>query len=152
MSFWGVFPNIALVEYRTKWIRIMRRPIAIRRFYEKFAIVQLTDQNVRVVWNLVPFNQTLLNQKWFMIYSLTFFFHCSHAGHSSLVNYLAQAMNVKNCPITFCCIFQLVWVPMTTPQNIRVCFPSFYLFIRFPPLDKDNSNVLKKPLWKKCFL
>ena len=62
---------------------ISRVFIAIRRFCEKFAIMQLecmTDQNVRVVWNLVPFNQTLLNQKWFMIYSLTFFFHCSHAG------------------------------------------------------------------------
>ena len=56
---------------------ISRVFIAIRWFYEKFVIVQLecmTDQNVRVVWNLVPFNQTLLNQKWFMIYSLTFFF------------------------------------------------------------------------------
>ena len=62
---------------------ISRVFIPIRQFYEKFTIVQLecmTDQNVRVVWNLVPFNQTLLNQKWFMIYSLTFFFHCSHAG------------------------------------------------------------------------
>ena len=27
----------------------------------------------------------------------------------------------KNCPTTFYCIFQLVWVPKTTMQNIRVC-------------------------------
>ena len=30
----------------------------------------------------------------------------------------------KNCPTTFYCIFQLVWVPMTTTQHIRVCFLS----------------------------
>ena len=30
----------------------------------------------------------------------------------------------KNCPTTFYCIFQLTWVPMTTTQNIRVCFLS----------------------------
>ena len=46
------------------------------------------------------------------------------AAHSSLVEYLAQVINAKNCPTTFYCIFQLVWVPMTTTQNIRVCFLS----------------------------
>ena len=45
-------------------------------------------------------------------------------SHSSLVDYLAQVINAKNCPTTFYCIFQLVWVPMTTTQNIRVCFLS----------------------------
>ena len=44
--------------------------------------------------------------------------------HSSLVDYLAQVIYAKNCPTTFYCIFQLVWVPMTTAQNIRVCFLS----------------------------
>ena len=44
--------------------------------------------------------------------------------HSSLVDYLAQVIYAKNCPTTFYCIFQLVWVPMTTMQNIRVCFLS----------------------------
>ena len=44
--------------------------------------------------------------------------------HSSLVDYSAQVINAKNCPTTFYCIFQLVWVPMTTTQNIRVCFLS----------------------------
>ena len=46
--------------------------------------------------------------------------------HSSLVlvDYLAQVIYAKNCPTTFHCIFQLVWVPMTTTQNIRVCFLS----------------------------
>ena len=44
--------------------------------------------------------------------------------HSSLVDYLAQVINLKICPTTFYCIFQLVWVPMTTTQNIRVCFLS----------------------------
>ena len=29
-------------------------------------------------------------------------------GHSSLVDYLAQVINAKNCPTTFYCIFQLV--------------------------------------------
>ena len=42
--------------------------------------------------------------------------------HSSLVDYLAQVIDAKNCPTTFYCIFQLVWIPMTTMQNIRVCF------------------------------
>ena len=31
--------------------------------------------------------------------------------HSSLVDYLAQVIYAKNCPITFYWIFQLVWVP-----------------------------------------
>ena len=44
--------------------------------------------------------------------------------HSSLVDYLAQVTYAKNCPTTFYCIFQLVWVPMTTMQNIKVCFLS----------------------------
>ena len=35
-------------------------------------------------------------------------------SHSSLVKYLAQVVDAKNCPTTFYCIFQLVWVPMTT--------------------------------------
>ena len=34
--------------------------------------------------------------------------------HSSMVLYLAQLMCAKNCSTTFYCIFQLVWVPMTT--------------------------------------
>ena len=38
----------------------------------------------------------------------------------SLEDYLAQVIYAKNCPTTFYCIFQLVWVPMTTTQNIRV--------------------------------
>ena len=41
--------------------------------------------------------------------------------HSSLVDYLAQVIKSKNYPTTFYCIFQLVWVPMTTTQNIRGC-------------------------------
>ena len=44
--------------------------------------------------------------------------------HSSLVDYLAQVMYAKNCPTTFYCIFQLLWVPMSTTQSIRVCFLS----------------------------
>ena len=38
--------------------------------------------------------------------------------------YLAQVIYAKNCPTTFYCIFKLVWAPMTTTQNIRVCFLS----------------------------
>ena len=41
--------------------------------------------------------------------------------HRSLVDYLAQVIYAKNCPATLFCIFQLVWVPMTTMQNIREC-------------------------------
>ena len=44
--------------------------------------------------------------------------------HSSLVDYLAQVIYAKNCPTIFYCIFQLVRVPMTTTQYIRVCFLS----------------------------
>ena len=47
-------------------------------------------------------------------------------SHSSLADYLAQVMYAKKCPTTFYCIFQLVWVPTTTSQNIRLCFRTFY--------------------------
>ena len=39
--------------------------------------------------------------------------------HSSLVEYLAQVIFGKNYPNHFYCIFHLVWVPMSTTQNIR---------------------------------
>ena len=62
----------------------------------------------------------------------------SQPGHSSLVDYLAQVIYAKKCPTTFYCIFHLVWVPMTTTKNIRVCFLSSLdtFFIRVPPLEK----------------
>ena len=66
--------------------------------------------------------------------------------HSSLVDYLTQVINAKNCPTTFYCIFQLVWVPMTTTHNIRVCFLSSnntLFFISVPPLDKEILNEFK---------
>ena len=50
--------------------------------------------------------------------------HNAKIAHSSLADYLAQVINAKNCPTTFYCIFQLVWVPMITTKNIRVCFLS----------------------------
>ena len=56
--------------------------------------------------------------------SILIFLHLCH--HSSLVDYLAQVIYAKNCPTIFYCICQLVWVPMTTMQNIKVCFWSFY--------------------------
>ena len=31
MNIWGFFPDLALVEYHTKWIRIMRGPGVIRQ-------------------------------------------------------------------------------------------------------------------------
>ena len=37
---------------------------------------------------------------------------------SSLVEYLAQVIYAKKCLNIFYCIFQLVWVPMTT-QGMR---------------------------------
>ena len=49
----------------------------------------------------------------------------NEAQLGSLVDKLAQ-VKAKNCPTTFYCIFQLMWVPMTTTQNIRVYFRSFY--------------------------
>ena len=57
-------------------------------------------------------------------FDCTFFAKPTHISHSSLVDYLAQGIYAKNCPTTFYCIFRLVWVPMTTTQNIRVCFLS----------------------------
>ena len=71
---------------------------------------------------VMPSTNKIMSEKfyastWFM--ALAFWFR-----HSSLVDYLAQVINAKNCPTTFYCIFQLVWVPMTTTQNIRVCFLS----------------------------
>ena len=55
-----------------------------------------------LVYNTTPknnlgrnlYNQMLLNCK---------FFIATH--HSSLVDYLAQVINAKNCPTTFYCIF-----------------------------------------------
>ena len=60
-------------------------------------------------------NETWQNSLWWYVRLPT---------HSSLVDYLAQVIYAKNCPTTFYCIFQLVWVLMTTTQNIRVCFLS----------------------------
>ena len=50
---------------------------------------------------------------------------CSYT-HSCLVDYLAQLIYAKNCPITFYCIFHLVWVPVTTTQNIRVRYNTLF--------------------------
>ena len=65
-------------------------------------------------------NQNML-QKWLCIFAL---FSQMPPQHSSLVDYLAQVICAKNCPATFYCIFQLVWSPITTTQNSRVCFLS----------------------------
>ena len=61
-----------------------------------------------------------------------------HFEHSSLVDYLAQVIYAKNCPTTFYCIFQLVWVPMSTTQSIRVCFLSSrkHFFHKGPPFEE----------------
>ena len=42
------------------------------------------------------------------------------------------------------CIFQLVWVPMTSTQNIRVCFLSsnYTLFCKGPPFEERNFRLL----------
>ena len=48
-----------------------------------------------------------------------------------MVDYLAQVIYAKNCPTTFYCIFQLVWVPMTTTQNIMS---------RVSNIESDNSQ------------
>ena len=68
-------------------------------------------------------------------YIHTYITFITYVLHSSLVDYLAQVILAKNYPTTFYCIFQLVWVPMTTMQNIRVCFWGFYktLFYKGPP-------------------
>ena len=61
----------------------------------------------------------------------------------------------KNCPTTFYCIFQLIWVLMTT-THIRMCFRSFYiiLFSYGSPLWIHLNFLIPKggPLWKKCFI
>ena len=42
MNIWGFFPNLALVEYHTKWIRIMRGPgVNTRKFYFKIFFATL---------------------------------------------------------------------------------------------------------------
>ena len=75
--------------------------------------------------------------------------------HSSLVDNLAQVIYAKNCPTTFYYIFHLVWVPMTTTQNIRVCFlcsKSTLFFIRVAPLNSFRfSFVQRGALIKKVF-
>ena len=67
--------------------------------------------------------------------------------HSSLVDNLAQVIYAKNCPTTFYYIFHLVWVPMTTTQNIRVCFLSsrniFFIKSMDWRLEKANLNEFK---------
>ena len=61
----------------------------------------------------------------------------------------------KNCPTTFYCIFQLIWVLMTT-THIRMCFRSFYiiLFSYGSPLWIHLNFLIPKggPLWKKCLI
>ena len=71
----------------------------------------------------------------------------------SLVDYLAQVIYAKNCPATFYCIFELIWAPMTTKQNISVCFWSFYkTLFSWGPLDKENLNEFDGgTLMKKVF-
>ena len=51
----------------------------------------------------------------------------------------------KNCPTTFYCIFQSVWVPMTTTQNIRVYFLSFkkHFFIMVPTLNSFKKFFIQ---------
>ena len=67
----------------------------------------------------------LMKKKVWRLHSrLYLYFKLMYAGHSSLVDYLAQVIYAKNCPTSFYCIFRVVWVPMTTTQNIRVCFLS----------------------------
>ena len=77
------------------------------------------------------------------------------SGHSSLVDYLAQVVYGKNCPTTFYCIFKLVWVPMTTTRNIRVCFlrSRKHFFHKIPtPFEKENLNEFKGgTLMKKVY-
>ena len=76
-----------------------------------------------------------------------------HYQHSSLVNYLAQVIQAKNCLTTYYwlyCIIQLVWVPMTTTQNIRVCFRTLYKTL-FPfkfSLSKGGT-LMKKVLYRR---
>ena len=71
------------------------------------------------------------------------------------VDYLAQVNYSNNCPTTFYCIFQLVWVPMTTIQNIKMYLLSsrkHFFFLRVPPLEKGNVNEFKgETLMKKGF-
>ena len=59
------------------------------------------------------------------------------ALHSSLVEYLAQGIFGKNYPNHFYCIFHLVWVPMSTTQNIRGLYESSKepVFHKGPPFE-----------------
>ena len=52
----------------------------------------------------------------------------------------------KKLSTNFYCIFQLVWVPMTITQNIRVFFWGFYktLFYKGPPLNSFKIFFMQR--------
>ena len=107
---------------------VKRKPIPKMKF-----VINRSKDAIHSIWFpfLEPFDQWIRSQK------------SAHSTHSILVDYLAPVMNTKNCPTTFYCIFQLVRVPMTTMQNIRVCFLSSnntFFFIRVPPLKREILN------------
>ena len=58
--------------------------------------------------------------------------------HCSLVNNLAQVIYAKNCPTTFYCIFQLVWVPI--PLLISTGFLKY-------PFRHSFQTGIKIQLW-----
>ena len=68
----------------------------------------------------------------------------------------ARVINAKNCPTTFYCIFQLVWVPMTTTKNIRVCSIATitHFFHKGPPLWRKKLRINSKGDFyeKKCLI
>jgi hypothetical protein len=108
--------------------------------------------------NLANNRLSLCCKKCLVNFACSFKHDCAKAilhAHSSLVDYLARVIYGKNCPTTFYSIFQLVWVPMTTTQNISVCVslaPENTFFIRVPSLEKENLNEFKGgTLMKKVF-
>ena len=84
------------------------------------------NKKINITKNIVLKNTAKQIRDRFILFPIT---------HSSLVDNLAQVIYAKNCPTFLYCISHLLWVPMTTTQNIRVCFRTLYktFFQKGPP-------------------
>ena len=118
---WSVYKNFGRTVWHTCLPAILNQPsnqpltCLITRIYWSFPM------NLRITTNSSQCQLKLPKEIFCNLPSIDL---PSFTVHSSLVDYLAQVKNAKNCPTTFYCIFQVVRVPMTTTQNIRVCFLS----------------------------
>ena len=75
--------------------------------YIHLALYYRHDNNHRLQYNFIK----ILAQLWVPSQDKT---HLEQSRHSSLVDYLAQEINGKNCPNNHYCIFHWLWVLVAT--------------------------------------